>query len=139
MFNQTRLIRYEAYMINGQNYCTNKRSCFDSTTNRTFDCPLWLAYCGPLYSSARSSNPNSTLTSDAAAAVVNPSELRHSDLERLDDPVKQNYIHLCNYFQNDDSIQERMGIPGVSNVKPISGIENYTLKIQFKFKSIKLC
>lgn len=99
-------------MINGQNYCTNKRECVDVTTNRTFDCPLWQAYCGPLDAAARAANSNSS--------GVITKELRQSDLASLDDPVKQNYIHLCNYFQHDDSIQKRMGIPGVSNIGPIT-------------------
>lgn len=102
-------------MINGQNFCTNKRECFDQLTNRTFDCPLWSAYCGPLY------REEARLNASLANAVTDPSELKQSDLEKLDDPVKQTYIHLCNYFQHEDSVQLRMGIPGVSDIRPISG------------------
>lgn len=106
MFNQSRLIRYEAFMIDGQNYCTNKRECTNHITNTTFECPLWRAYCGPLYQSeANASSTKNDL----------------NDLEMLDNPVKQSFIHLCHYFQHDDSVQLRLGIPGVSNIRPISG------------------
>lgn len=130
MFNDSRLIRYEAYMINGQNFCTNKRDCVDAKENKTFECPLWSAYCGPLYGSTgakRSANGSIILSSATTVATANINELKHSDLEKLDDPIKQAHIHLCNYFQHEDSIQQRLGIPGVSSLRPISGTLVYSI------------
>ena len=121
MFNQSRLIRYEAFMINGQNYCTNKRECLDATTNKTFECPLWSAYCGPLFRGAAARSNATTTPAISMISSMSQADLRQIDLEKLDDPVKQSFIHLCNYFQHDDSMQLRMGIPGVSNIRPISG------------------
>jgi hypothetical protein len=105
VFNKTRLIRYDSYVINEISYCNNQQYCSNSQ-NQTFLCPLWKAYCGPL----NKDNANSFLNSTEQGGLV---------LE--DDQTRQQFEHLCQYFKIKDSVSLRPGIPGISSSTPISG------------------
>ena len=112
VFNRTRLIRYDSYVVDDQPFCTNNQTCFNSFRNKTIPCPLWEAYCGPLF---KKDGINSTVSGDY-------SNLTDFEIEK-DDPIRQKLVHLCHYFKMEDSVELRPGIPGMSSSTPIS--ENY--------------
>ena len=115
VFNETRLIRYDSYIYKGDNgempFCHNDRYCtYTDKDNKTekMDCPLWKSYCGPLYKSSRNSSSYSeekTATND------------------LDDLTRKKFEHLCSSFTATNSVELRLGIPGISNSGPVS--KNY--------------
>ena len=125
MFNKTRLIRYESYMLDNMPFCTNERFCLDTNRNQTIECPLWKAYCGPLYKHEHlSAAANASRLSNAATGVNRSSSEFAIDNEiSKDDPVRQKFIHLCHYFRMENSMEMKQGIPGISSPTPIA--ENY--------------
>jgi potassium/chloride transporter 4/5/6 len=110
VFNQTRLIKYDSYVIQGEAFCTNQRYCESQLRNETFTCPLWKAYCGPYYENEQKNNRT---VSDSKSKLI-PDD---------PDPIQQKYAHLCHYFAMDDSVELRLGIPGISSKEPIQ--ENF--------------
>lgn len=78
--------------------------------NVTFKCPLFDAYCGPLYEKQSHLESNYSNSSSRDKVFLN------------DDPIKQQYLHLCHYFRMEDSVKLRPGIPGISSSGPILGM-----------------
>ena len=103
VFNQTRLIRYDEFMKDGQEFCNNQKYCFFTSLNRTELCPLWQYYCGPLFNNSRSDQET---------------EISQTSLE--DDLIRQTYTHLCHYFKMRDSVKLKPAIPGISSSEPVS-------------------
>ena len=77
VFNQTRLIRYESYVVDGQSFCTNQKFCQNTNTNQTFECPLWSAYCKPHYESVRKLNGTSGNEEKLEDVLDNPMHERY--------------------------------------------------------------
>ena len=107
VFNDTRLIRYDAYVTKTGSYCTNEMECFDSFNNVSITCPLWEHYCGD------HSNSKSNFS-------INGTSVLQMD---TDESLKNHNLHLCSYFKLNNSVQLRPGIPGIASSGPIS--KNY--------------
>jgi hypothetical protein len=80
-------------------FCTNDEWCLDTNRNVTMKCPLWEAYCGK---SSITTNSTTTINDDAQAKY---------------------FENLCHYFKMKNSVELRLGIPGISNSRPT--LENY--------------
>ena len=113
VFNNTRLIRYESYVIDDQPFCTNQKNCIDNKKNQSFICPLWKSYCGPLYDAKNKDSNNSS--------KIQRREITDNDY-LSDDLTIQKFAHLCRYFEMEDSVRLKQGIPGISSSEPITGI-----------------
>lgn len=111
MFNQTRLIRYESYVLDGQSYCNNQKYCFNNQKNESFICPLWKAYCKPYYDA---------INNEHTTNEQNISQSFNFDTEK--------FTRLCQYFEMNDSVKLKQGVPGVSSGYAIRG------KFKFNFK-----
>ncbi|RNA10301.1 solute carrier family 12 member 6 isoform X2 [Brachionus plicatilis] len=109
VFNETRLIRYESYVIDEQSFCHNQKNCMNTHRNESFICPLWKAYCGPYYD------------------AINGHERRALDKDQkeyiVEDFVTKKFGHLCRFFEMQDSVKIKQGIPGMSSSDPI--LTNY--------------
>ena len=116
VFNDTRLIRYDAYASkNGIDfYCTNQKECHDSVLNKTITCPLWEHYCG-----------DAIKATNTTTGFMNDSSIGKSEVAEMDndEAIRKRYVHLCGYFKLNNSVQLRLGIPGIANKGPIS--KNY--------------
>lgn len=110
MFNQTRLIRYESFAYQGQIFCTNDRYCTHTSTNQTLDCPLWKEYCGKLY---RKDYDNAT------QSFVYGERLKQDEHGELDKEQLQYFEELCSYFERANSVELRLGIPGLADGRPL--------------------
>lgn len=120
VFNNTRLIRYEAYASdNGVDlYCTNAKYCQDTVKNLTIMCPLWKIYCEKYYNLEAM---NETIRINSSNQYIDESIALKIDMTEA---LKQKYTHLCTYFEmSNDSVELRPGIPGISSKEPVS--ENY--------------
>lgn len=112
MFNETRLIRYDSYVIDEQQYCTNDKWCQNLNTNQTFECPLWTAYCKRYYELDAAQNNTKAMT---------PEDEKLEDF--VDDPELEKYAYLCHYFEEANSVRLKAGIPGISSAEVIK--ENF--------------
>ena len=131
VFNQTRLIRYESYVIDGQPFCTNQRRC-ELSDNTTRLCPLWEAYCAPHY---RIYEPNGTVPLDVNATLAaltapihdGPSDIKHPTVRHIyvdvSDEERELNEDLCADFERENSVELRPAIPGIANGRPTR--ENY--------------
>lgn len=110
VFNNTRLIRYDAYVTKSGSYCTNDRECHDTIKNETIACPLWKHYCGSDLSSEKLNKNSNVLINDSNIALQRD----------MQESYKKQKVHLCSYFMLNNSVQLRPGIPGIANIGPIS-------------------
>lgn len=112
MFNETRLIRYDSYVIDEQPYCTNDKWCQNLKLNQTFECPLWTAYCKPYYEIEAELNQTRSVARE---------DEKLEDF--IDNPELEKYAHLCHYFEKENSVKYKLGIPGISSAEVIK--ENF--------------
>lgn len=110
MFNETRLIRYDSFMVDGTPYCTNQKYCLDTVKNQSFVCPLWKVYCKPYYDKEYNDSMRNVTISPVEEDFV-------------DDPVHEYYAYLCHYFSEKDSVKLKKAIPGISSGNTIK--ENF--------------
>lgn len=82
----------------------------DFNRNESFICPLWKAYCGPYYDSIKNKSQNQRKREIEGKEYI------------ADDFISQKYAHLCRFFEMEDSVRIKQGIPGMSSSEPILGI-----------------
>jgi hypothetical protein len=97
-------------MVGGQSFCNNQRYC--ELNNQTVTCPLWKDYCGPLYRSAGNATENTVYSADR--------------LNQLDEATQEKFEHLCRWFEYENSVNFRQGIPGIADGRPF--LENLLSK-----------
>lgn len=113
VFNDTRLIRYDSYMLDEVSYCTNDKYCINTKTNQSFECPLWTAYCKTYYDIEAKLNVTKNVT-------ILPEDEKLEDF--VDDPIHERYAYLCHYFEEKNSVVLKAGIPGISSKDVIRGM-----------------
>ena len=113
VFNNTRLIRYNSYTLDEMQFCTNAEYCRDTKRNLTIKCPLWKAYCGPIFDRQTG---DSMLNDQMKNSLI-----LDGKFDKFEDPVQQHHVYLCYYFQMNKSVVLRRAIPGLYSKAPISG------------------
>lgn len=74
---------------------------------------MWKSYCGPYYD-AKNKDSNETSKIQRREATDNE--------YIADDYTIQKFAHLCRYFEMEESVRLKQGIPGISSSEPITGI-----------------
>jgi hypothetical protein len=89
-------------MVGGEAFCHNQRYC--ELNNQTVTCPLWKEYCGPLYKSAGNTSENTMYSNERVNA--------------LDEATLEKFEHLCHWFEKENIVKMRQGIPGIADGRP---------------------